>query len=140
MKRINESQEPELLLPDGWARPSGYAQGVTAQGRWLFTAGQVGWNPINQKFESTSLVPQVEQALRNIVAVLREGGAEPSHLVRLTWFITDKIEYVACRREIGSVYLQLIGKHYPAMTVIFVHDLLEDSAKVEIEAVAIIPE
>ena|SRR5215472_4037401 len=140
MKRVYEGQEPELLLPDGWARPSGYSQGVTARGRWLFTAGQVGWNPINEQFESRELVAQEGQALRNIVAVLREGSAEPSHLVRLTWFITDKDEYIASRGRLGATYLDVIGKHYPAMTVIFVNDLLEENAKVEIEAVAIVPE
>ena len=106
----------------------------------MFTAGQVGWNPINEQFESRELVAQEGQALRNIVAVLREGSAEPSHLVRLTWFITDKDEYIASRGRLGATYLDVIGKHYPAMTVIFVNDLLEENAKVEIEAVAIVPE
>jgi enamine deaminase RidA (YjgF/YER057c/UK114 family) len=140
MKHADEREERKLLLPDGWARPRGYSQGVMARGRWLFTAGQVGWNPVNEQFESRELVPQVGQALRNIVSVLREGGAEPWHLVRLTWFITDKDEYVASRSSIGAVYLEVIGKHYPPMTVVFVNDLLEENAKVEIEAVAIVPE
>jgi enamine deaminase RidA (YjgF/YER057c/UK114 family) len=140
MKRVDDTQQPELLLPEGWARPTGYAQGATARGRCLFTAGQVGWNPLNEKFESTDLVPQVEQALRNVVAVLKNGGAEPCHLVRLTWFMTNKADYLAYRREIGSAYLEVMGKHYPAMTLIFVNDLLEEDAKVEIEAVAIVPE
>src|SRR3989442_632491 len=140
MKRIDQRQQPDLLLPDGWTRPSGYAQGATASGRWLFTAGQVGWDPRTEQFKSRALIPQVEQALRNIVAVLREGGAEPCHLVRLTWLITDKDEYVAARREIGAAYLEVIGKHYPPMTVVVVKVLLEMWAKVEFEAIAIVPE
>jgi enamine deaminase RidA (YjgF/YER057c/UK114 family) len=140
MKQVDKGDDLELLLPEGWARPNGYAPGVTARGRWLFTAGQVGWNPVTEQFESDDFIRQVEQALRNIVAVLREGSAEPCHLVRLTWFITDKGEYLAARGGIRNVYLDIIGKHYPAMTIIVVKELLEEVAKVEIEAIAIVPD
>jgi enamine deaminase RidA (YjgF/YER057c/UK114 family) len=140
MKSTKYEEDSQLLLPDGWGRPSGYSEGVSARGRLLFTAGQVGWNPITKEFESNELVSQVEQALRNIVSVLKEGGAFPRHLVRLTWFITSKAEYIAARGAIGSAYFQIIGKHYPPMTIVVVSDLLEECAKVEIEGMAIIPD
>ncbi len=140
MNRVRQREHVDFLLPEGWARPSGYSHAVSASGRYLFLAGQVGWNPVTQQFESDDFVAQVKQALLNIVAVLREGGAEPEHLVRLTWFITDRASYEASRRAIGDAYAQVIGKHYPAMSILVVGGFIEDGAKVEIEATAVVPE
>jgi enamine deaminase RidA (YjgF/YER057c/UK114 family) len=130
----------ETLHPEGWAPARGYANGVVARGRQVFIAGQIGWDPTSGQFVHTDFVGQVEQTLRNIVAVLRSGGAEPKHLVRLTWFITDKAAYMSSQREIGRVYREIIGRHFPAMSVVFVSALVEDAAQVEIEATAVIPE
>lgn len=127
-----------FLQPDGWAPPRGYANGVAAQGRIVFVAGQVGWNAGGQ-FETDDLVGQVERALANVVAVLRAGGAGPEHLARLTWYVTDKAAYLSRRREIGDVYRRIIGRHFPAMTLVVVAGLLEDRALVEIEATAVLP-
>ena len=127
-----------FLQPDGWAPPRGYANGVAAEGRTVFVAGQVGWNAGGQ-FETDDLVAQVEQALVNVVAVLRAGGAAPEHLARLTWYVTDKAAYVASREAIGQVYRRVIGRHFPAMTLVVVAGLLEDRALVEIEATAVLP-
>lgn len=126
----------DFLQPDGWAPPRGYANGVAASGRTIFVAGQVGWNASGE-FETDHFVAQVEQALLNVVAVLRAGGAGPEHLVRLTWYITDKARYVAHREEIGAAYRRVIGRHFPAMTLVVVAGLLEDRALVEIEATAV---
>jgi enamine deaminase RidA (YjgF/YER057c/UK114 family) len=128
----------ETIEPEGWADPVGYANGVSAEGRVVVTAGQVGWNPATGRFESDDFAAQAAQALRNVVAVLRAGGAEPRQLVRLTWYITDRDEYMAARRAIGSAYREVIGKHFPAMSVIVVAGLLEPRAKVEIEATAVV--
>jgi enamine deaminase RidA (YjgF/YER057c/UK114 family) len=128
----------QILQPDGWAKPRGYANGVTAQGRIVCVAGQIGWNAA-QQFETDDLVGQIEQALGNVVAVLRTGGAGPEHLVRLTWYVTDKAAYVARQAEIGEVYRRIIGRHYPAMTLVVVAGLLEPRALVEIEATAVVP-
>jgi enamine deaminase RidA (YjgF/YER057c/UK114 family) len=128
----------EILLPEGWPRPAGYANGVAANGRLVFVAGQVGW-----KTDGTfadGLVQQVRQALENIVAVLRAGGAEPRHLTRLTWYIVDLDAYRSARTEIGRVYREVIGPHYPSMTLLQVTGLLEDRALVEIEATAVVLE
>ena len=127
-----------FLQPDGWAPPRGYANGVAAEGRTVFVAGQVGCNARGQ-FETDDLVAQVEQALVNVVAVLRAGGAAPEHLARLTWYVTDKAAYVASREAIGQVYRRVIGRHFPAMTLVVVAGLLEDRALVEIEATAVLP-
>jgi enamine deaminase RidA (YjgF/YER057c/UK114 family) len=127
----------EFVQPAHWAAPKGYANGVVAQGRQLFIAGQVGWNAQAQ-FESDDFVAQVEQALKNIVEVLTAAGAKPRHLVRLNWYITDKAEYGARQREIGEAYRRTIGRHFPAMTLLVVAGLLEPRAKVEIEATAVI--
>jgi enamine deaminase RidA (YjgF/YER057c/UK114 family) len=127
----------EVLLPEGWARPVGYANGVAAGGRLIFVAGQVGWDT-DGRF-ADGLVPQVQQALLNVVAVLRAGGAEPRHLVRLTWYVTDRGAYRANRAEIGRTYREVIGAHYPAMTLVQVNALLENAALVEIEATAVVP-
>lgn len=128
------------LQPEGWAAPVGYSNGVAVQGRQVYVAGQVGWNPATCQFDTDDLVAQVRQALENVVAVLREAEAEPSHLVRLTWYILDKAAYNAARREIGRAYKEVIGRHYPPMSLVVVAALLEDRALVEIEATAVIPE
>jgi enamine deaminase RidA (YjgF/YER057c/UK114 family) len=127
-----------ILQPAGWALPKGYSNGMTSEGRLVFTAGQIGWNPETCQFESDDFAAQTAQALKNVVAVLREAGAEPRHLVRLTWYITDKVAYLASQREIGRAYREVIGKYFPAMSVVVVAGLLEDRAKVEIEATAVI--
>ena len=128
----------EILQPKSWAAPKGYANGVAAQGRQVFIAGQIGWN---EKCElvSDDFVAQIEQALKNILAVLAEADGKPEHIVRLTWYITDKPEYVAKQREIGDAYRRVIGRHFPAMTLVVVAGLLEPGAKVEIEATAVVP-
>jgi len=127
----------QLLHPKHWAAAKGFANGVAAEGRQIYVAGQVGWNA-RQQFESDDFVAQVEQALANIVAVLAEAGARPEHLVRLTWYVTDKSEYLARLAEVGQAYRRVIGRHFPAMTLVQVTALLEDRAKVEIEATAMV--
>jgi enamine deaminase RidA (YjgF/YER057c/UK114 family) len=127
----------EVLLPEGWPRPVGYANGIAAQGRMIFVAGQVGWDAEGRFADG--LVPQVRQALLNVVAVLRAGGAEPRHVVRLTWYVTDREAYRSKRAEIGHTYREVIGAHYPAMTLVQVNALLENAALVEIEATAVVP-
>jgi enamine deaminase RidA (YjgF/YER057c/UK114 family) len=132
---------PHLVLqPAGWPRPSGYSDGVVASGRLVVLAGQIGWNPKTAEFESDHLTAQVKQALRNVVTLLHEAGAETRHLVRLTWFVTDREEYIRARREIGSAYRDVIGAHYPPMSLVMVSTLVEARAKVEIEATAVVPE
>jgi enamine deaminase RidA (YjgF/YER057c/UK114 family) len=128
------------IQPEGWAPPTGYSHGVSASGRMIVLAGQIGWNPETASFESDDFAEQVRQTLTNIVTLLAEGGASPSQLVRLTWFITDRDEYIAARRETGAAYREVIGNHYPPMSVIVVSALIEKHAKVEIEATAIVPE
>ena len=131
---------PAVLQPDGWRDPSGYSHGMAASGRVIVTAGQIGWNPATNAFVSDEFVPQATQALRNVVAVLRSGGAEPGHLVRLTWFVVDRDEYLIARAALGAAYREIIGRHFPAMTVVVVNALLEPRARVEIEATAILPD
>ena len=127
------------LHPSHWRRPKGYANGIAASpGRTLFLGGQVGWNP-EQEIESDDFVRQVERTLRNIVEILAEAGAGPEHLVRLTWFVTDKREYLDSLPGIGSAYREVIGRHYPAMSLFEVVGLVDDRAKVEIEATAVVP-
>ena len=128
----------EALQPPGWAAPRGYANGIAAEGRLVFVAGQVGWNAQGH-FETDDFVGQVRQALENVVAVLAVAGAAPTHITRLTWYVTDKHDYVAALREVGRAYRDVIGRHYPAMTLVQVAALLEDRAKVEIEATAVVP-
>ena len=128
----------QVLHPKHWARAKGFANGVVAEGRLVFVAGQVGWNP-EQEFESDDFVAQVEQALANIVAVLAEAGAGPEHLVRLTWYVTDNNEYLSRLSEVGNAYRRVIGRHFPAMTLVQVMALVEHGAKVEIEATAVVP-
>jgi enamine deaminase RidA (YjgF/YER057c/UK114 family) len=127
----------EFLHPKTWKSARGYANGVVAGGRTIFVGGQIGWNA-EQQFESDDIVNQIEQALRNIVAVLEEAGAGPGQLVRLTWYVTDKREYLDRLTEIGAAYRRVIGRHFPAMTMIQVVALVEDRARVEIEATAVI--
>ena len=128
----------QMLNPAEWAAPKGYANGVVVQGRMIFVAGQIGWDA-ESRFESDDLVEQTKQALRNIVRVLAEAGARPEHLVRLTWYVVDKKDYLARNSDLGKAYRDIIGKHYPAMTLVQVAALLEDRAKIEIEATAVIP-
>jgi enamine deaminase RidA (YjgF/YER057c/UK114 family) len=129
----------QFLHPRSWKPAMGYANGVAASGRMIFCGGLIGWNA-NQEFESDDFIDQVAQTLRNIVAVLAEGGAEPRHIVRLTWYVTDKREYLARLRELGRVYRDIIGRHYPAMALVQVSALVEDRARVEIEATAVVPQ
>ncbi len=129
----------EILHPAHWKPAKGYANGVAATGRMIFTGGLIGWNA-DCVFETDDFSGQVAQALRNVVAVLAEGGAGPEHLVRLTWYVTDKRDYLASLPEIGAAYREIIGRHYPAMALLQVVALVEDRAKVEIEATAVVPE
>jgi enamine deaminase RidA (YjgF/YER057c/UK114 family) len=128
-----------VLLPTGWAPPIGYANGIEARGRTVFVAGQVGWDE-QQRFQSEELVPQFEQALKNILAVLAEAGGKPEHICRLTAFCIDKPAYLAGRKELGRVWKRLMGNHFPAMSMIFVADLLDAPGKIELEATAVIPD
>ncbi|HEU4563083.1 MAG TPA: RidA family protein [Gemmatimonadaceae bacterium] len=136
---IRERGRPELIQPPGWKRPSGYSNGAAATGRVLCVAGQIGWDPATGRFESDLLAEQARRALENVAAVLRAGGAEPAHVVRLTWYVTDRAAYQAARRELGAAYRELFGAHYPAMSVVFVSGLVEERALVEIEATAVVP-
>ena len=128
------------LQPPGWPRPRGYANGVAADGRGtlVFTAGQIGWDA-DGSFPSSDLAGQVRMTLENVVAVLREAGGRPEHVVRLTWYVVDREEYLASTREIGAAYRAVMGDHYPAMAVVAVAGLLEPQARVEIEATAVVP-
>lgn len=128
----------DSLDPAGWKQPRGYANGVAANGKTLYLGGMIGWNG-QQQFETDDFVEQVAQTLRNIVEVLAAGGAGPQHLVRLTWFVTDRDEYVARQTEVGAVYRTVIGANYPAMSLVQVVALVERRAKVEIEATAVVP-
>lgn len=131
--------EKQILQPQGWAAPKGYANGVSASGRQVFVAGQIGWNAQCQ-FESDDFVAQVRQALLNIKAVLAEAGADASHITRMTWYLLDKREYVARAREVGQAYREVLGTEYQiAMTAVQVAGLIEDRAKVEIEVTAVLP-
>lgn len=127
-----------FLHPSSWKPAKGYANGVLAEGRMVFLGGHIGWNG-QQQFETDDFVGQLRQALENIVAVLAEAGAGPEHLVRLTWYITDKREYLERLREIGAAYRDVMGRNFPAMAMVQVADLIEDRAKVEIEATAVLP-
>jgi enamine deaminase RidA (YjgF/YER057c/UK114 family) len=127
-----------ILQPPGWTQPKGYANGVAAEGRLVFVGGQIGWDRQN-RFESDELVDQVRQTLRNIVDVLAEAGAKPDHVVSMTWYLTDKKEYLANLKSIGKAYREVMGRHFPAMAVVQVSALVEDRAKVEIQATAVVP-
>ena len=127
------------LLPAGWKAPIGYANGVDVEaGRIVFVAGQVGWNA-EQVFESDQIVPQFEQALKNIIDILAEAGGRPHHICRMTAFCIDRPAYLAARAELGAVWRRLMGRHYPAMSMIFVADLLDHPAKIELEVTAVLP-
>ncbi|HET6895987.1 MAG TPA: RidA family protein [Candidatus Baltobacteraceae bacterium] len=128
-----------IIQPGGWKRPRGYSNGVAARGEQIFVAGQIGWNE-REEFVSSDFAEQTAQALRNVVAVLAAAGAKPEHLVRMTWYVTDKHEYSASSKRVGELYREIIGEVYPAMTLVQVAALLEDGAKVEIEATAVVPE
>ena len=127
------------LQPPHWAEPKGYANGVLARGALIFVGGQIGWNAA-QEFESDDFISQTRQALINIVAVLKAGGAGPEHMVRMTWYVTDRVEYSARLKELGGVYREVMGKNFPAMTCVEVSGLVEDRARIEIEATAVLPD
>ncbi len=130
----------DIILPDGWPKPKGYSNGILAlKGRTLFLAGQVGWDA-EEKFSSEKLVPQFEQALKNIVAIVEKAGGKPEHICKMTCFCKDRDQYLASRKELGAIWKNIIGRHYPCMSMIFVVDLLDHPALIEIEAMAIIPE
>ena len=126
------------LQPPGWPRARGYAHGIEASGRLVFTAGQIGWGP-DGGFPSSDLAGQVRQTLENVLAVLAEAGAGPEHVVRLTWYVTSREEYLGAQKEIGEAYRAVMGRHFPAMAVVAVAGLVEAEAKVEIEATAVVP-
>lgn len=129
----------QTLQPPGWPRPKGYSNGIAVEGKMVFVAGEIGWNPVTEKVEVEAFADQFRQALENIKAILAEAGATPEHLVRMTWFITDKEEYLAQLKEVGAAYREVFGRVYPVMAVIEVKGLMEPGAKVEIEATAVIP-
>jgi enamine deaminase RidA (YjgF/YER057c/UK114 family) len=129
----------KVLLPQGWVQPKGYANGVTASGRTVFIAGMIGWDA-QGVFHSDDFADQTRLALENVVAVLKEAGGKPEHIMRMTWYVTDKREYIAAGREVGRAFRELIGCYNAAMTAVEVKSLMEDRAKVEIECTAIIPE
>jgi enamine deaminase RidA (YjgF/YER057c/UK114 family) len=129
----------EFLQPEGWPRPRGYSNGIDCSGRMVFVSGMVGWDA-EGVFHTDDFAGQVRQALANIVAVLAEGGAKPEHIVRMTWYVLDKKEYVAAYPEIGAAYRELIGRHFPTMSAVQVAGLVEDRARVEIEVTAVVPE
>jgi enamine deaminase RidA (YjgF/YER057c/UK114 family) len=129
----------DILQPPGWAQPKGYSNGVAARGRVISVSGMVGWDG-QGRFHTDDFVGQARQALENIVAVLREADAGPEHIVRMTWYVLDKREYLACGRELGAAYRDVIGRHYPAMSAVQVAGLMEERARVEIEVTAIVPD
>lgn len=136
---MTDRNGPDVLLPPGWPRPRGYANGVSARGRLVFVAGMIGWDA-HGVFHTDDLAGQVRQALENVVAVLAEGGARPEHIVRMTWYVTDKRAYVAAYPEIGRAFRELIGCYHAVMTAVEVSALVEDRAKVEIEVTAVVPD
>jgi enamine deaminase RidA (YjgF/YER057c/UK114 family) len=136
--QTDKQKYSQILQPGGWMRPRGYANGIAASGRFVFISGQIGWDG-QGRFHSTNFVAQARQALQNILAILAEVDGRPEHITRLTWYIVDKQEYLACSKDLGPVYQELMGDHYPVMTVVVVAGLLEDQARVEIEATAVVP-
>jgi len=128
-----------ILQPADWAPPKGYANGVAARGTTIFVGGQIGWNA-RQEFETDDFVAQSRQALANVVAVLREAGAGPEHVTRMTWYVVDRSEYRASAKALGAAYREVMGRHFPAMTAVAVSALMEDRAKVEIEVTAVVPD
>ena len=129
----------KVLQPEGWVKPVGYSNGVAAKGRLVFVAGQIGWNARGE-FETDDFVGQFRQCLKNIVSVLAEAGAEPAHITSMTWYFIDKQDYLTNLKAIGAAYREVIGRHYPAMTAMQVAALIEDRAKIEIQAMAVVPE
>jgi len=129
----------QILQPPGWAKPRGFSNGIAASGRQVFIAGQIGWTG-EGKWEATDFAGQFRQALKNTLAVLAEAGGRPEHIVRMTWYVTDKKEYLGAIKEVGAAYRELIGRHYPAMAVLQVSGLMEDEAKLEIETTAVMPD
>jgi enamine deaminase RidA (YjgF/YER057c/UK114 family) len=127
------------LQPPGWARPKGFSNGIAARGKLVFIAGQIGWTG-EGKWEARDFAGQFRQALANILAVLAEAGGKPQHLVRLTWYVLDKREYMSALKAVGEAYRELMGRHYPTMAVVQVSGLVEDEARLEIEATAVVPE
>ena len=128
-----------VLQPEGWAKPIGYANGIEARGRQIYVGGQIGWNA-QQQFETDDLAGQVRQTLENVVAILHEAGAGPEHVTTMTWYFVDKREYLANLKAIGAAYRDVMGRHYPAMAAVQVVSLMEDRAKVEIQAIAVVPD
>lgn len=128
----------QVLHPAGWVPAKGYANGIAARGTQVFVGGQIGWNA-QQQFETDDFIAQTRQTLQNVMAVLGEAGAGPEHMVRMTWYVIDRDEYNARLKELGAVYREVIGKHFPAMTCVAVAALMEARAKVEIEVTAVVP-
>ncbi len=139
MLTLEAGNSLDILRPASWAQPRGYSNGIVARGRIVFIAGQIGWDEA-RRFDSDELVGQTRQALLNVLAVLREAGGAPEHVVRMNWYIVDRDCYKAAAQEIGLVYRELMGRHYPAMTCVEVKGLIEDQALVEIEATAVLPD
>jgi enamine deaminase RidA (YjgF/YER057c/UK114 family) len=135
-----EGESSHIVQPPGWPRGAGYAHGTTAGGRLVFTAGQIGWDPITRRIVSPDFAAQAAQALANVAAVIAAAGARPDHVKRMTWYISDRQAYLNAQREVGAAYREHFGRHYPAMSVVVVNALLDEGALVEIEATAVIPE
>ena len=136
---MNQETKPQAILPEGWARPKGYANGVVAQGRMLFIAGMIGWDA-DQRFHTDEFGGQARQALQNVADVLKAAGGTGENIVRMTWYVTDKREYLAAGREVGQAFREIIGSYTIAMTAVEVRALIEDRAKVEIECTAVLPD
>ena len=128
-----------ILQPPHWRRPRGYSNGIAAKGRMVFVSGMIGWDA-QERLVSSDLVEQTRQALKNIVEVLAQGNAKPEHIVRMTWYVVDRDEYLAGAKAVGAVYREIIGPHYPAMTAVQVAALIEEQARVEIEVTAVVPD
>ncbi|MGH7004558.1 MAG: RidA family protein [Alphaproteobacteria bacterium] len=127
------------LLPPGWPRPKGYSNGIAAEGKFVFVAGEVGWDPVTEKFPAKDFVGQFRQALKNIVAIMAEGGAKPEHMVRMTWYVVDRAEYLASLKGVGEAWREIMGRSFPCIAAIEVKGLMEAEAKIEIETTAIVP-
>ena len=134
------TQTPEIIQPEGWAHPRGYSNGAVATGRFVTVAGQVGWNPLSCMFDSDDFAAQTRQTLLNIAAVLKAGGAGPEHMVRMTWYVVDRVEYIDSLKALGGIYREVMGKNFPAMTCVQVAGLVEERARVEIEVTAVVPD
>ena len=128
----------QTILPEGWPRPRGYSNGILAEGKTLYVGGQIGWDE-HEQFHTDDFIEQMAQALKNTVAILEAGGAKPEHIVRMTWYITDRDEYLARLKEMGQIYRDIIGRHFPVMAMVQVAGLMEARAKVEVETTAVIP-